>query len=230
MNTQREIFLLIGQSNMAGRGLLDTTTPLTHPNISMFRDGQWQMAKEPLHTDKTTAGISLGISFAYHLFTQAPNKQIGLLPCAVGGTPLSRWMPQNDLYENAVSIAKTALSNGNILKGILWHQGEADSKDIPTANTYGTRLTTMISTLRIELQADHVPFISGELGHFLQNHEQCTYFTQINYTLRTLKLPHYTCVSAHGLTDIGDNVHFDGPSLREFGQRYAIQYLKMSHH
>ncbi len=230
MNTQREIFLLIGQSNMAGRGLLDTTTPITHPNISMFRDGLWQMATEPLHTDKTTAGISLGISFAHHILSQSPNTPIGLLPCAVGGTPLSRWMPQNDLYENAVSIAKTALSNGDILKGILWHQGEADSKDIPTANTYGTRLTTMISTLRIELQADHVAFISGELGHFLQNHEQCTYFTQINQTLRTLKLPHYACVSAHGLTDIGDNVHFDGPSLREFGKRYAIQYLKMSHH
>jgi hypothetical protein len=230
MNTQRELFLLIGQSNMAGRGLLDTTTPLTHPNISMFRDGQWQMAKEPLHTDKTTAGISLGIGFAHHIFSQTPNTQIGLLPCAVGGTPLSRWMPQNDLYENAVSIAKTALSNGDILKGILWHQGEADAKDIPTANTYGTRLTTMIATLRIELQADHVPFISGELGHFLQNHEQCTYFTQINQTLRTIKLPHYAYASAHSLTDIGDNVHFDGPSLRTFGKRYATQYLKLSRH
>ena len=215
---------------MAGRGLLNTTTPLTHPNISMYRDGQWQLATEPLHIDKTTAGISLGISFAHHILAHSPNTQIGLLPCAVGGTPLSRWMPKNDLYENAVSIAKTALSNGDLLKGILWHQGEADSKDIPTANSYGARLTAMITALRAELQADHVPFISGELGHFLQNHEQCTYFTQINQTLRTLKQPHYACVSAQGLTDIGDNVHFDGPSLREFGKRYAIQYLSLSRH
>jgi hypothetical protein len=230
MNTQRDLFLLIGQSNMAGRGHLDSTTPLTHPNISMYREGLWQTAQEPLHTDKSTAGISLGISFAHQILNHSNNAQIGLLPCAVGGTPLSRWMPGNDLYENAVSITQAALSNGDILKGILWHQGEADSKDIPTANTYGARLTEMIATLRAELQADHVPFISGELGYFLQNHEQCRYFTKVNQTLRTLKLPLYACANASGLNDIGDDVHFDGPSLREFGKRYAQKYLKLSHH
>lgn len=229
MTTQRDLFLLIGQSNMAGRGLLDSTTPLTHPNISMYRDEKWQTATEPLHTDKTTAGISLGISFAHHLLNQAPNTQIGLLPCAVGGTPLSRWMPDKDLYENAVSITKSVLSQGDTLKGILWHQGEADSKDIPTANSYETRITEMIATLRSELNANHVPFIAGELGHFLQNHEQCMYFTKVNQTLRTLKTPHYACATAHGLTDIGDDVHFDGPSLREFGRRYAAHYLQITH-
>ena len=229
MTTQRELFLLIGQSNMAGRGLLNTTTPLTHPSISMYRDDQWQMAQEPLHTDKATAGVSLGISFAHHILNTAPNTRIGLLPCAVGGTPLSRWMPGHDLYENAVSITKSVLSQGDTLKGILWHQGEADSKDIPTANTYENRLTEMITTLRSELNADHVPFIAGELGHFLQHHGQCVYFTSINQTLRTLNVPLYACAKAKGLTDIGDDVHFDGPSLREFGHRYATHYSQVAH-
>ena len=228
MKTQRDLFLLIGQSNMAGRGLLDSTTPLTHPRITMFRDNTWQPATEPLHTDKTTAGISLSISFAHHLLNHTPNE-IGLLPTAVGGTPLSRWMPGNDLYENAVAIAKEALSHGDTLKGILWHQGEADSKDIPTANTYSDRLTEMIITLRQELQADHVPFVSGELGHFLQKHAQCKHFTLVNQALKNIALPNYACASASRLVDLGDDVHFDGPSLRTFGKRYAIEYLKLSH-
>ena len=139
-------------------------------------------------------------------------------------------MPENDLYENAVSITQSVLSQGDTLKGILWHQGEADSQDISKANTYETRITEMITTLRSELNADHVPFIAGELGHFLQNHEQCVYFTKVNQTLRTLKLPRYACAKADGLTDIGDDVHFDGPSLREFGRRYASAYLKQRCH
>lgn len=227
MSTQQDLFLLIGQSNMAGRGLLETTTPMPNPHISMYREGTWQTATEPLHTDKPTAGINLAISFAHHIFNQTATP-IGLIPCAVGGTPLSRWMPQNDLYEDAVAIAKEALSDGSPLKGILWHQGEADSKDIPTANSYGTRLTEMITTLRQELNADHVPFITGELGYFLQKHAICNHFTLINQTLRTLNVPRYACASAHGLTDLGDDVHFDGPSLRTFGTRYAQAFQAVS--
>ena len=41
------IFLLIGQSNMAGRGPIDTVEPIEHPHIHMFRDGQWVPAAEP---------------------------------------------------------------------------------------------------------------------------------------------------------------------------------------
>jgi hypothetical protein len=227
MTSPRDIFLLIGQSNMAGRGLLNSTTPRVHPHISMYRDQQWQIAREPLHTDKATAGISLGISFAHALLAHSPTCQIGLLPCAVGGTPLSRWMPGNDLYESAVSTAKTALSDGCELKAILWHQGEADAQDLPTALTYSTRLAQMITALRTELQSDHVPFVAGELGHFLQNHEHCHYFTQVNVHLRALDLARYGCARAHGLTDIGDHVHFDGPSLREFGRRYARIYHQL---
>lgn len=41
-----DIFLLIGQSNMAGRGRLDLVEPIAHPGISMYRDGAWQPALE----------------------------------------------------------------------------------------------------------------------------------------------------------------------------------------
>ena len=60
------IFLLIGQSNMAGRGKLDDVSELVHPDLFMFRAGQWLPAAEPLHTDKPRiAGVGLGMSFAY---------------------------------------------------------------------------------------------------------------------------------------------------------------------
>ena len=64
MDNQLSIFLLIGQSNMAGRGRLEEVSALQDPQIFMFRDGRWIVAEEPLHTDKPDiAGVGLGMSF-----------------------------------------------------------------------------------------------------------------------------------------------------------------------
>ena len=41
--------LLIGQSNMAGRGFLHEVTPIYNENIFMLRNGRWQMMVEPIH-------------------------------------------------------------------------------------------------------------------------------------------------------------------------------------
>jgi hypothetical protein len=225
---QRNLILLIGQSNMAGRGPIHEVPAITHPHIDMFRNDQWQRAEEPLHTDKSTAGIGLAMSFAVDYLKAFPEAQVGLIPSAVGGTPLSRWMPGNDLYENAVSMAKRALESGS-LKGILWHQGENDSQDLQNTNTYGQRFATMISALRTELNAENVPFIAGELGEFLASHATCIYYTKINEAQKqqTQILPHCAFASAKDLTDHGDGVHFDSASLREFGRRYAAEYFRV---
>jgi len=146
------IFLLIGQSNMAGRGNLDDVASIQHPHILMFRDEQWRQAEEPLHNDKPEiAGIGLGMSFAEELLTHDPETTIGLIPCAVGGTPLYRWMPGADLYQQAVNITQQALQEGD-LKGMLWHQGESDANRPDDAFSYGERFRKMIVTLRQEFQ------------------------------------------------------------------------------
>jgi hypothetical protein len=230
MRNRLNIFLLIGQSNMAGRGRLSEVPVLRHPQVSMFRKSRWITAEEPLHTDKPEiAGIGLGMSFAVELIEGTGFAPIGLVPCAVGGTPLSRWMPGADLYENAVSIAKSALGSGE-LKGILWHQGEGDSNSHDDAASYGERFQDMIRSLRSELFTEGVPVITGELGPFLRNHEGCDFFDLVNQQLRELErsLPGYACVSADKLHDNGDYLHFDASSLREFGSRYARHFLELT--
>jgi hypothetical protein len=85
MEKPTDIFLLIGQFNMAGRGLLGEVADLSEPQVLMFRDDIWQRAKEPLHTDKASAGVGIGSGFALELLTQAADLHIGLVPCAVCG-------------------------------------------------------------------------------------------------------------------------------------------------
>jgi len=217
------VFLLMGQSNMSGRGRADEVSALGHPDILMWRDGRWMVAEEPLHTDKPErCGIGLGISFAVELTSKTGLAPIGLVPCAAGGSPLKRWMPGEDLYECAVKEARAALEQGT-LAGFLWHQGEHDSCIKEMADSYAERLAVMISSLRKELDAAEVPFIAGELGPFLRDFSGAAHFEAVNRHLRDLetRVPGYTCVSADGMTDNGDSLHFNAKSLREFGIRYA---------
>ena len=229
VDNKLNVFMLIGQSNMAGRGLLDEVAVLRSLNIRMFRDGQWISAKEPLHTDKPDiAGVGLGMSFAADLLKESPDTAIGLVPCAVGGTPLDRWMPGADLYDNAIAITRQALSAGT-LKGILWHQGEAESNEPYKANSYGDRFQKMITCLRRDLNAEDVPVITGEIGHFLEEYNGCDHFETVNSQLNQLceTIPNYGCASASALRDNGDHLHFNSESLREFGKRYAWEYIKL---
>jgi hypothetical protein len=229
MNAPIAIFLLIGQSNMAGRGPLDAVPPLRHERVQMFRAGAWVKAEEPLHCDKpAVAGVGLGMSFAIDVAKRNPAIVVGLVPCAVGGSKLERWMPGADLYTNAVATTKQAIAQGK-LAGILWHQGENDAILPEDAATYAARLTVMIDALRKELGAPDVPFLAGELGAFLKDHPGCKQgFGEVNAQLRSLrgKVPGFRWVGASGLTDRGDHTHFDSPSLRELGRRYARAYLQ----
>ncbi len=221
----RDIILLVGQSNMAGRGLPGEVDPIADRRIEMFRDGQWQAAVEPLHDDKETAGVGLSMSCASAYLEAFPQARVGLVPAAVGGTPLSRWMPGEDLYERALGIARDALKGG-VLKAILWHQGETDAQDIELAQSYGQRLTEMVGTLRRALDATDVPFIVGGLGDFLAAHPTCVHHALVNDALQNVSADRCGFASATGLGEF-DGIHFDAAALRTLGQRYAAELLRL---
>src|SRR4051812_22254570 len=88
------LFLLIGQSNMAGRGKLGVEDVTTNPRIFMLKkDLTWALAKDPLHFDSPRAGVGLGSEFARVVLKANPKAKIGLIPCAVGGSSLASWKP-----------------------------------------------------------------------------------------------------------------------------------------
>jgi hypothetical protein len=215
-------FLLIGQSNMAGRGRLVEVKPIQNSDVFMFRDNKWVTAKEPIHTDKPDlAGIGLGMSFADEL-NRKYNKQIGLIPCAFGGTSLEQWRKGGELYLNAVESTREALKKSS-LKGILWHQGESDSDRIDTAESYKDRFLPFINSLMEDIGVSDMPIILGELGEFLAEFSECSYYKKVNEQLEDIARENkcFDLISARDLTDNGDLLHFNSASLRAFGNRYA---------
>lgn len=213
-----DLYLLIGQSNMAGRGVLTDSNRVSSDGIfKLDAAGEWQRAEEPIHFDKPDiAGAGLAASFARFMADRQPGVTIGLIPCAVGGTAIDRWVESGDLWSNAVARTRVALRSGT-LKGILWHQGEGDAT-ADLAPSWGTKLESMIASFRREF--GQVPFVAGELGRYLDDSKK---WREINAHLHALEssVTNYCVASSEGLTPKSDNVHFDTESLRTFGLRYA---------
>src|SRR5690606_25725287 len=164
-----QIFLLAGQSNMAGRGQVTAADSLVHPRIFMLsREGAWVPAVEPVHYDKPGAGVGPGLTFACAIVTADPTAVVGLVPTAVGGSPITTWVPGavhdqtgTPPYDDAMARARQALTSGR-LAGILWHQGESDA-NAEAAGQYEGRLEELIARFRTEPGAPDVPVRIGQL-------------------------------------------------------------------
>jgi hypothetical protein len=216
-----QLFLLIGQSNMAGRGHVGPDDQVPHPRVFMLtKELAWVPAVDPIHFDKPERiGAGLAKTFGAVIADADPGAVIGLIPAAFGGSALDEWAPGQPHYVNAIARAKEAMKHGR-LAGILWHQGESDSAPEKAA-TYAARFAKMIAQLRADLGAENVPVIVGETGRFRPDG------AAINAVLATLptRVPKCAFVSAEGLGDLGDHLHFDTPALHEFGRRYAKAWL-----
>ncbi len=224
------LYLLIGQSNMAGRGPVDAESKKINERIVMLDSfNNWVPATDPVHFDKpAVAGVGPAIGFANEMLEGNSRIKIGLIPCAWGGSPIKVWEPgvtylNAHPYDDAIARAKIAMQKG-VLRGILWHQGESDN-DSAHAPLYLNKLKILIERLRSELQSPNMPFVAGEIGYFNKT-------TIINDVISQLpaEVKNTAVVSAKGLTDKGDHLHFNTASARELGKRYAIAMKQLLRH
>jgi hypothetical protein len=218
------LYLLVGQSNMAGRGAVDEESKKIDPRILMLtKELQWQPAADPLHFDKPVAGVGPGLAFAKSIAEKSPGIRIGLIPCAVGGTSIKLWVPEGfdkftktRPYADMLERVKVAQREG-VLKGIIWHQGEADRN---ATDAYAGLLSELIERMRTDCGAE-VPFVAGEISSFQSQTEDST--LRLNAAIRSLegRVKRYGWVSSEGLNHKGDQVHYDSASARILGVRFA---------
>lgn len=224
-------FLMIGQSNMAGRGFLNEAEPIAKDvTLRVLRNGRWQRLYRPINPDRVTSGYSLGESFAEE-YARDHGVEVGIIPCADGGTSLEQWSVGGLLYDNAVFNAKQAMRTSHLV-AIIWHQGESDCQE-PKYETYCERLIAMMTELRRELGDEDIPIVVGGLGDFLSKRAEITekpHFKNYVYVNRELErfaetFPRTAFASAEGLLANPDELHFSTAALKEFGQRYYKAFL-----
>ena len=230
------LYLLVGQSNMAGRGRVADIDRRLIPRVLKYgKDGRWVPALDPLHFDKpSVVGVGVGRSFAEVVAKARPGVTIGLVPCAVGGSPIAAWEPggfhpgtKTHPWDDCLKRARAALKHGT-LKGILWHQGESDSNPELSA-VYEKKLHELIARFRVSLKAPRVPFVAGQMGRWPERSWSAAK-ERVDASHRRLptRVARTAFASARGLKHKGDKVHFDSASYRELGRRYAAAYLKLA--
>ena len=202
----KNIFILAGQSNMAGRGGVVNNTitgiatwdgivpPQCSPNPSILKlsaNLTWVLAHEPLHSDidfNKINGIGPGMAFANYVLGKDPNFGIiGLVPCAVGGTKISLWKKGTFLYKQMMKRAQASVQNGGTIQALLWYQGESDTVSQEDAKSYKAKLEKFFLDVRDDLQSPMLPIIQVRTRFHLDLvlvfniHVQCFfYFDQVS--------------------------------------------------
>ena len=263
-----KLVVLAGQSNMAGRGYAGPDDLAPVPGVKHFaRDNSWREAIEPITKDRPfvgtfaadgtkrvspdpwdavppgagdrVVGVGPGRTFGRLLRDAFPDEEIGLVPVAVGGTPVAAWLPggidpfdsENHPYDNAVARIRAAQADGEVC-AILWHQGEGDcGRTAPDA--YADSLRTVIANFRRDLGlAETVPFVMGTLARFYgDKYPRIAEFAPgIDAAMERVAAltPYAGLVCARDLCDRGDSLHFDTASQHALGERYFRMWRSMT--
>ena len=225
-------FLMIGQSNMAGRGELGEVPAIENENCFMLRNGKWIPMSEPINPDRAVvdfiyhSGVGLAASFADSV-SRDEGCMVGLIPCADGGTVIEQWMPGEVLYDNAVMCAGFAMRSSQ-LGGIIWHHGESNcSGDIAD---YEKRTIEVLSSIRKALGAEDLPLIMGEISENIDESWGCEgKMREMNRAIHRISeaLGRSAVASSQGLALKPDGIHFTSAAARIMGCRYFEEYKKL---
>ncbi|GEM_PF-1105404 len=224
------VFILAGQSNMAGRGVVEAQDTISSPRILTINEkGEIIQAKEPIHFyEPKMKGLSCGLAFGKEMLRYIPDDvKILLIPTAVGGSSINQWIGDQkhrgiQLLSNLRQKVEWAKSQG-VIKAILWHQGESDAKPDGIA-TRQEKLRSLFSKFREIVGNPTLPILMGELGSYSKTPEL---FSQMNEQTRLYSASDRftSLISTSDFQHRGDFLHFNSAGQREMGKRFAGEYI-----
>lgn len=166
-----DLYLIAGQSNAVGFAR-DRAYDPPCIGVSVLRvSGSWDLASHPLHdgTDNTYINLDVPmpaqspwLTFAKTIYHRT-GIPVGLIPTALGGSPLEAWLPGGILFENAVKMAAFC----GELRGVLWYQGCADALALQTKE-YLPGFLKSVREFRRRLKAPKLPFFTCQLNGFTE--------------------------------------------------------------
>jgi hypothetical protein len=228
----RRNFLIMGQSNASGRGLLAQAPE--YPNLSrMFlygNDGIWKQAVEPIDSnvnqvDKISgdpnAGVGVGMAFANRICTLFPNDEVGLIPACLSSTYIISWRrtwTRTSLYGSAVNRAYEADGQGT-LSGILWWLGENDAINRVYAMAHGERFANLMADFRQDLNKPLLPIVYARWNNLSQPNRP--YWKTIRGQQEAFRMKNIAMASTDGVPFQADRVHCTTEGYVTIGIRMA---------
>jgi len=233
------IIVLAGQSNMVGGGTIDEldaslqlwVDPMPEVPFRQWLNGseygllQWDAHLEP-------RGVHFGpeMSLLHRLVEARPQEAFAVIKVAYDGTNLGcSWLPDGcglHLYQKLRLIGTywredfEASGLACRLAGVIWVQGEADSRSEWTAQRYYDNLKALVEQLRIDWHRPGLPFIAARVH---PRAEDFVYGDLVRQAMRDFATedPYMDSVGVSDLPLREDQVHLSSESMVRLGIRLA---------
>ncbi len=214
-------FLLLGQSNMAGQGKvseLNASFKTLPANVNFFLNGsRVDIAAQQKFGPE--------VSFARRIAQAHPDKTINLVKFAPGGSLMKDWLKGGYHYQTLTKqLNKIRKTEKLDIRGILWMQGERDTKSLASANRYKKSLERFIVMIRRDLGKPGLPFVIAQIS-MPEAYRPGVKPVKLAQQEIPRELPSVSSFSTDTLQKKPDKVHFSSAGQIELGKRFADYYL-----
>jgi len=245
-----DLWILGGQSNMEGCGILKRGAVKPHPEVHVFdMADRWLVAEEPLHwkhesVDRVHSGPpgeklekrrretrkhrwrggGLGLPFAREM-AERTGVPVGLLPCAQGGSSMDQWNPALKDKGGASlygAMFRRCQACGGRVRGMLWYQGETDALH-EQSDAFPDKFKALVAAVRRDLGQPDMPFYYVQLGRylFLEKERHWTAVREAQLRCEAEIPPPVGMVTAVD-QPLVDAIHVRTRGLRVVGERLAL--------
>ncbi len=242
-----DLWLLAGQSNMEGIGVIDRDAPTDGRIRCLTMARVWETARDPIHflaespdavhnggarlspheaaaaKRKALRGSGPGFWFALEMLRRTGVPQ-GLIATAHGGTSMDQWSPEladrggNSLYGSMLASLR---ASGQPLAGALWYQGCSDTYDDRTG-TYTEKMKALVEAVRRDTGQPRLPWIIAQIARELGREAGHDAWASITEQQRVLPavIPRLEMVPTADL-EMDDWIHISTPGHRILAGRFA---------
>jgi len=247
-----DVFLLGGQSNAGGRGVvseLPDSSVLYNTEIMLYHSasvvsgqpaGNWTTLR-PAANSAGNFGPEIG--FGNRMAELHPDRKIAIIKHAVGGTDLgadwnpgassgdtASFGPQFRIFVETVDSgidSLTAQGFTPVIRGMLWQQGERDSRNSSYGPAYDQNLSHFIGRVRAQFNAPGMPFVYGQVlpvvlsGYDYRDQVRQGQFNVDEDSGHAFATDGARLVLADDLPMNSDNLHISAAGQLELGIRFA---------
>jgi len=237
VSAKARIFLLAGQSNMAGAGLYDhlkKSEQKAPERVKIWNKNQWQDIGPGVSANKGRFGPEL--AFGHAMRKAFPEDDIYLIKTAAGGTSMHKhWHfgggrgPLLKRFLTSVQAAFENLDEGGVkytIDGFLWMQGESDAAQGKGAE-YEASLEKFIKEMRSELKNRKMPFILGRILPSFDNPKGHGPMVRAAQESVAKKLKNVVCFDTDDF-ELLNKGHYNHNGQIELGEAFAKHYLSLA--
>lgn len=221
-----DIYVIAGQSNMAGYGR-DVSNDPTCIGVHLYaNDGNWKIAAHPLNDDFNSiypenyedchTGTSPALSFARNLKNRI-GVPVGLVQSSKGGSPIAHWHPKYEpILYNALLRRIDVVGS---VKGIIWYQGCSETM-LSLSEQYFEDFKTMVECWRKDL--GNVYFLTVQLNRWTNptTDERDSHWGNVKEAQRRAgyEIEGVSVISSHDLS-VNDGIHNNSAANVIIGER-----------